>query len=367
MKVICDRAQLVDLLNLAGGVILSRTPKPVLQCVKLTVQEDTLTVMATDMELAIRACTNKIEIVEPGEALIPNDKFSQIVRESIDPTITLEVDKQEAQITGADSHFKIYGYPVNDFPPIPEAKGDPDYTINSGELHRLIRQTTFATARENSRYAINGVLVERDGNKLTLVATDGRRLALARGTCRGNSTEGATSVIIPTKALTTALKLFVDDAQDVSVKITDNQLLFTTDTAVLSTNLVEGNFPPYRDVIPKDSDRKATMRTDVLASGVRRASLLTNEESKGVRMSFSEDGLTLSSRAPEMGEAEVNVPLEKYDGEAIEMGFNPGFVSEALKVVEENEVTLELKAPNKPGVLRTGSEFLYVIMPLNLQ
>ncbi|HCD30818.1 MAG TPA: DNA polymerase III subunit beta, partial [Phycisphaerales bacterium] len=116
MKVICDRAELVDLLNLAGGVILSRTPKPVLQCVKLTVIEDTLTVMATDMELAIRACTNKIEIVEPGEALIPNDKFNQIVRESVDPTITLEVDKQEAQITGADSHFKIFGYPVGDFP-----------------------------------------------------------------------------------------------------------------------------------------------------------------------------------------------------------------------------------------------------------
>jgi DNA polymerase-3 subunit beta len=368
MKVICDRAELVDLLNLAGGVILSRTPKPVLQCVKLTVHEDTLTVMATDMELAIRACTNKIEIVEPGEALIPNDKFSQIVRESVDPTITLEVDKQEAQITGADSHFKIFGYPVSDFPPIPEAKGDPDYTINSGELHRLIRQTTFATARENSRYAINGVLVERDGNKLTLVATDGRRLALAKGSCRGGSSEGGPkSVIIPTKALTTALRLFDNDKQDVSVKITENQLLFATDTAVLSTNLVEGNFPPYRDVIPKDSDRKATMRTDVLASGVRRASLLTNEESKGVRMSFSAEGLTLSSRAPEMGEAEVKVPLENYDGEPIEMGFNPGFVSEALKVVEENEVTLELKAPNKPGVLRTGNEFLYVIMPLNLQ
>lgn len=367
MKVICDRAELVDLLNLAGGVILSRTPKPVLQCVKLTVVEDTLTVMATDMELAIRACTNKIEIAEPGEALIPNDKFSQIVRESVDPTITLEVDKQEAQITGADSHFKIFGYPVSDFPPIPEAKGDPDYTINSDELHRLIRQTTFATARENSRYAINGVLVERDGNKLTLVATDGRRLALAKGACRGNGDTGAKSVIIPTKALSTALRLFDDDSQEVSVKITENQLLFATDTAVLSTNLVEGNFPPYRDVIPKDSDRKATMRTDVLASGVRRSSLLTNEESKGVRMSFSSEGLTLSSRAPEMGEAEVNVPLENYDGEAIEIGFNPGFVSEALKVVEDGQVTLELKAPSKPGVLRTGNEFLYVIMPLNLQ
>ncbi|MAX27701.1 MAG: DNA polymerase III subunit beta [Phycisphaeraceae bacterium] len=367
MKVICDRAELVDLLNLAGGVILSRTPKPVLQCVKLTVIEDTLTVMATDMELAIRACTNKIEIVEPGEALIPNDKFNQIVREAVDPTITLEVDKQEALITGADSHFKIFGYPVSDFPPIPEAKGDPDYTINSGELHRLIRQTTFATARENSRYAINGVLVERDNNKLTLVATDGRRLAMAKGSCKGNGDAGPKSVIIPTKALTTALRLFDDDSQTVSVKVTDNQLLFATDTAVLSTNLVEGNFPPYRDVIPKDSDRKATMRTDVLASGVRRASLLTNEESKGVRMSFSSEGLTLSSRAPEMGEAEVNVPLENYDGEAMEIGFNPGFVSEALKVVEDDEVTLELKAPNKPGVLRTGNEFLYVIMPLNLQ
>ncbi len=369
MKVICDRTGLSELLTLAGSVIVTRTPKPVLQCVKLVAEGDTLTVMATDMELAIRATTTKVEIQEPGEALILNDKFTQIVRESVDSTITLEVEKQEAQIIGQDSHFKIFGYPLADFPPIPEFDGAPDYTLPGDELHRLIQRTLFATARENSRYAINGVLIEREGNKLTLIATDGRRLALARGACKAtdSDTQSSQVAIVPTKALSTAMRLFDDPQQQVSVKVTENQMLFSTDTAVLSTNLVEGNFPPYRDVIPKDSDRKAMISTDVLASGVRRAALLTNDESKGVRMAFGPDGLVISSRAPEMGEAEINVALNSYDGEAMEIGFNPHFISEALKVVDADEVQIDLKASNKPGILRTGQNFLYVIMPLNLQ
>jgi DNA polymerase-3 subunit beta len=130
---------------------------------------------------------------------------------------------------------------------------------------------------------------------------------------------------------------------------------------------VDGNFPPYKDVVPKDGDKKASVSTDLFISGVRRAALLTNEESKGVRMAFAPGGLTLRSRAPEMGEAEINVDLAEYAGEPLEIGFNPGYLLDALKVVDENQVQLEFNAPNKPGVLRTGPNFLYVIMPVNLQ
>lgn len=367
MKVICDRGALVESLNLVGGVIVSRTPKPALTCVKLTAEAGGgLTLSATDLEVAVRLTTPRVEVQKPGDALIPADKFSQIVRESIDSTLTLATEQDVAHITGQDSKFKIFGQPAGDFPPLPEFTGDADFEIPAADLHRLIAMTIFATARENSRYAINGVLVEREGNKLVVVATDGHRLAMAKGSCKAASSE-ARSAIVPTKALNLLLRLFDDAEQTVKVKIIDNQILFATDEAVLSSNLVEGNFPPYKDVIPKDGDKKATLETDVFISAVRRAALLTNEESKGVRMAFGESGLTLSSRAPEMGEAEIDVSVPEYAGDPFEIGFNPAYLLDALKVLDESRVQLEFKAGNKPGILRTGPNFLYVIMPVNLQ
>ncbi len=368
MKLICDRGTLVEAFNLASGVIVSRTPKPVLTCVKLTADAAarTLVLAATDMEASLRLTTAKVDIQEPGEALVPADKLSQIVRESVDPTLTISTEEQTVHVTGQDSHFKVYGYPVAEFPPIPTFEGQADFEVNAADLGRLIHQTIYATARENSRYAINGVLLERDGNKLVVVATDGHRLALARGDCKAREKD-ARSAIVPTKALNMLLRLLDDGEQTVRVKLADNQILFATESAVLCSNLVEGNFPPYKDVIPRDSDRKATLHTDTLASAVRRAALLTNEESKGVKLGFATGGLKLSSRAPEMGEAEINVDLPKFEGEAIEIGFNPGYILDALKVIDSDQVQFEMRAPNKPGLLRTGPNFLYVIMPVNLQ
>jgi len=366
MKVICDRGALVDALNLASGVVVSRTPKPVLQCVKLTAGDADLAIAATDLEVALRVATTQVEVQQTGEALVPADKLSQIVRESVDPTLTLELDGDALHIRGEDSHFKVYGQPASDFPPVPEFDDDADFEILAGELTQIVQQTIYATARENSRYAINGVLMERDGKKLVVVATDGHRLAVSKGDCQSAKGDNR-SAIIPTKALQMLLRLLDDPEDTVKVRVADNQILFACAAGVLASNLVEGNFPPYKDVIPKDHDRKATLNTDQFASAVRRAALLTNEESKGVRLAFSDDGLALTSRAPEMGEAEIQVEVPKYDGEAIEIGFNPHYILDALKVIRSDKITLDMRAPNKPGLLSTGADFMYVVMPVNLQ
>jgi len=366
MKVICDRGALLEALNLAGAVVLARTPKSALKCVKLTAGEGKLALAATDAEVSVKLATTRIEIEEEGESLVPADKLAQIVRESIDPTITIQTDGDVAEIKGQDSKFKVYGQAVSDFPTLPSFSGDADFEISAAELHRLISMTIFSVARENSRYAINGVLIERDANKLSLIATDGHRLAVAKGSCKATDKEAA-SVIVPTKALNMLTRLFVDAEQTVKVQLRENQVLFATDESVLASSLVEGAFPPYKDVIPKDGDKKAIISTDMLISGVRRAALLTNEESKGVRMAFSDSGLIMTSRAPEMGEAEIKVDMPDYSGEPVEIGFNPVYLLDALKVVGESQVQLDLKATNKPGVLRTGSDFLYVVMPVNLQ
>jgi DNA polymerase-3 subunit beta len=250
----------------------------------------------------------------------------------------------------------------------------------SGGLEAIITRTVFATARENSRYAINGVLLKRDGKRLEMVATDGRRLALCRTQlAAGEKDAKAVSCIIPTKALSMLQKIVKSPDETVQIAITDNQIFFSVlgagekdgsaGRATLSSNLVEGSFPPYEDVVPKDHDKRIVFDRDVLSSAVRRAALLTNEESRGVRMAFKGKNkqLELSSRAPEMGEAQITVDLSKYEGDDIEIGFNPLFLTDALKVVSETEVIFELKAPNKPGVVKAGTDFVYVVMPVNLQ
>src|SRR6202034_3639842 len=172
--------------------------------------------------------------------------------------------------------------------------------------------------------------------------------------------------IIPAKALALIDKLVDDPEEPVEFQIRENQVVFHTPHATLTSNLVEGQFPPYEDVVPKDTDKKMTAATADFLGAIRRAALLTTEESKGVRLQFTKKGLILTSRSPESGEATVNFPC-KYEGADIEIGFNPSFLTDALKVVDSDEITLELTAPNRPGLLKGGANFLYVIMPVNLQ
>src|SRR3954466_15810248 len=368
MKVICNRGALLDALLMAGNVVASRTPKPVLQCVKLTAEDNTLTVAATDLEVAIRYSDAQVQIEQAGEALLPADKLRDIVRESVDDTLSIEVANDNATIKGQDSKFTIYTQNPKEFPPVPDFEGKADFEIAGGHLKQLIGQTLFAAAKESTRYAFNGVLVVAKGKKISLVSTDGRRLAQANGdlATAGKVPKDGMRAIIPTKALNLVDKLIDDPEEAVGFQMRENQVIFHTSSATLTSNLVEGQFPPYEDVIPKDTDKKMTAGTADFLSAIRRAALLTTEESKGVRLAFSKKGLKLTSRSPESGEAEINFPC-KYEGTDMEIGFNPQFVTEALRVVDTDEITLELSAPNRPGLLKGGADFLYVIMPVNLQ
>lgn len=395
MKVICDRGALQNAINLVSGAVAARTPRVQLTCVHLVATKEggagELSLAATDAEIALKLTVAQVDVKEPGEALIPADKLRQIVSaEEADPTLTIETERETVHIRGADAHFRVFGFAPSEFPPIPSF---PEIVAGSsstpkakavmhhaaGSLGSLISRTLFATARENTRFAYSGVLFKRDGKRLELVATDGRRLALSRTNLSGTDKDAKpVSCIVPTKALSMFLKLIGDADEPVAIAITDNQVLFSMGTspkdagegrAVLVSNLVEGAFPPYEDAIPRDQDKKVTFDRDVLASAVRRAAVLTNEESRGVRLSFKgkDKQLELSSRAPEMGEAEIKIDLAGYEGSDIEIGFNPAFITDALKVISDPQVIMELKAPSKPAMIKSGADFLYVVMPVNLQ
>jgi DNA polymerase-3 subunit beta len=363
MKLICDRQVLADALAATSIVIASRTPKPILQCVRLTAESDCLTLTAYDQEVGLRYRVTQVEVSKKGETLVPADKLGSIIRESGDETITLESKDDLLHVRGQDSHYQIYGQNVREFPPVPEFEGEPDFRVATGPLQDGIDRTVFASAREHTRYAINGVLWERKGKKLSLIATDGRRLAWSSVPVEKSDKDDG-SAIVPVKTLTLLARLKGDSDEPIDVKILPNQIMLRSPRATISSVLVEGHFPDYEKVIPQEADRKAEMETSEFLSAVRRAALLTNEESKGVRLSFSEEGLVLSSRAPEQGEATINTRA-RLEGAPIEIGFNPGFLLDALKVCGDT-VVFEMKGEDKPGVLKSGNDFLYVVMPVTL-
>jgi DNA polymerase-3 subunit beta len=396
MKVICDRQALLAAVNAVASVVPARSPTPALSCLKLaaakTGSAGELLISGSDGDTSLQLSLTQVDIAQPGSAVVPADKLRQIVAAvEGEPTITLEIEGEVCHIKATRSRFKIFAYPADQFPQLaemPAATGTGPgaarsiFTHTAGALLTLVNRTVFATARETSRYAINGVLLKRDGKKLEMVATDGRRLAVSRAALKSaaGGESGPTACIIPSKALNLVQRLAGSPDEQVRVAVTDNRAFFAFEEAgegkkgdprpraILSSSLVEGAFPPYEDVIPKDQDKKVSAHRDELAMAIREASILTNEESRGVRMSFSGKSkkLKLTSRAPEMGESEIDVPLEGYEGEDLEISFNPQFITDALKAIDETEVIIELKAPNRPGLLKAGADFLYVVMPVNL-
>lgn len=364
MKVIAQTAALQEALSLAGSIVATRTPKPILQCVKLIAANNTLTLLSTDLEAGARYQITAVEIQEEGEALIPAARLSGIVKESNEESLTIETDKDACHIRGKGSHFKVFGYDPAEYPTVAEFTDEPDFKVQSGVLTQMIGKTLFATAKAHSHYAISGVLWEATEKKLQLVATDGHRLAMAKGTLAANAARDVTA-IVPVKLMSLIQKISHSPEEVLDVKMDENQVLVRTARATLISSLVQGNFPKYGDVIPQEAGRSATINTSELGHRVRQAALLTNEESRGVRLNFQADQVTLSSRAPEAGEAEVSCPIQ-LQGEPMEIGFNPVFLLDALRVIDNKEIVIEMNAPNKPALLKAGLEFLYVIMPVNL-
>lgn len=367
MKVNFNRAALAEGLNLLATVVPSRTPKPILQCVRVTAGAEGVGLCATDLEVGIHYTLSQVQVERQGEVVVPAERLAAIVRESADEVLSVEVIDGIFHVTGADSHFTIYGQQADQFPPVRDFDDKADAEIRLGNLQDGIEQCLFATAKESTRYALNGVLWQVEGKKLLLVATDGRRLARCRVTLAKSVDEALQSakIIVPAKAMALLDKIGTDDDDLVAVRFVDNQIVLRCSNVVVSSNLVEGNFPKYEEIIPTDHDKKLILSTEAVSSAVRRAALLTTQESRGVKLSVGKKKLTFSCRAPEMGDAQVEMPIE-YEAEPIDIGFNPQFLTDVLRVITTDEFQLELGQPDRPGVIKSGSHFLYVLMPINL-
>ena len=365
MRLRFNRQEMVDALSVVCNVTTVRTPKEILKCVRMEAQSDALLLSATDLEIGLRYTVTQVEVEKTGDVLVVADTVSRIVRECTDELLSLETIDGVLHVQGVGSHFEIITQAVADFPPISVLEGEPDFTIEYGQLCRLIEWTVFAAARESTRYAINGVLWEVTGERLTLAATDGRRLSVSHGGIKSPTAKSLPLAIVPPRALSLVGRLSAHADALVMVKITGNQLLLRVEGVQIGTSLVEGHFPKYQDVIPTDCNRVVELNTTEFHSALRKAALLTNEESKGIRLRFADSGLTLTSRAPEQGEATITLQVP-YQGEPTEIGFNPAFLTDVLRVARGDEIAFAFKGPDRPGVIRSGEDFVYVVMPVNL-
>jgi len=372
MKTVCDRTSLTRAVQVASSVVAAKSPKPALGCIKFEAGKERVTLLATDLEVGIRVELDKMEVQQPGDALVPADRLHGILRELEADTVTITSSEQETEIVAPGARFKVLGDNPADFPQVPEFPAAGAFTVEAGDLVGMIKRTLFATAKENTRYALNGVLWEVEGTSLTLVATDGRRLSLVRGKCK-DGPEAKKTAIVPSKAMLLIERCLTDTGEakgPVRVVISEKDILLESPSTgggnrIVYSRLVDGHFPKYDDVIPKDCEKKAVLGTAAFVAAVRKAALLTNEESRGVTLKFAEQELVVTSRTPEMGEAEIRMPAE-YGGETLEIGFNPQYLMDAVKVIDADQFTFAFKGPSKPGVITEGRTFTHVVMPVSV-
>lgn len=370
MKTTLPRVEFADALAAIATITSGRTTKPIYNCVKLSTEGKTVELSGTDGEAGLRVMVPAIAVKKAGQTVVHAGRLLEIVRELPDVEIAIEADDRHCTLRASGSSFKIYTQNAADFPQVPGFDDDPDLVVDGATIRQMIALTLFAAARETGRYAINGVLWSKIGKKLNLVATDGRRLAKAAASLHDG--KGADfQAIVPAKTLSVFERVFQparDAAEgDIELKIMPNQLLARGRDRVLSTALCEGSFPDYEKVIPADNDKTARVLRTEFQSAIRRAYLLTTEESRAVRLSFGKGQLVITSESPEQGEARIELPVE-YSGPQIDIGFNPLFLLDPLKNLAHESVGIDLKDHSRPGVFygQDKGDFLYVVMPVAL-
>jgi len=382
MEFVINKRDLVRELQTVTGVVEKRATLPILANLLLETTKDGLQVGASDLEVTIRGIA-KADVVREGSVTLPAAKLHEIARSLPDAEVQFKLlDRNQVAISCERTRYRIGGHARDEFPNFPELDLKKGVKLPGKILNDMIERVAFAITTEDPRYSLNGALVMLESGKMTLVATDGHRLAFASREMEVKVPGGEIKVIVPRKALTEVQKMTDDltDEDEVIFGKSDNQVFFVVGQHKLTSNLLEGNFPRYENVMPQSSETKISLPTDDLAHAVRRVSLLASDRyGRAVRVSLSKGKLDLSSRT-EMGEAQEELGVD-YDGEEMEIGFNARYLLDFLSVVGSPTVSLELnparsgdegkvEAGDKPGQLRPepsgDMDYRYIVMPMHL-
>lgn len=367
MKIRCKRASLSTAFQVVSGVVPSKTPKDILKNVKLLVDGTSATLIGTDQEVGIRYSIPDVEPDSSGEALLPTKRIMDILRELSDEIVDLEIDSESILVRSGQSEFKLSAGDPAEFPDVAGFEDDKFHAVAPKDLRQMIRRTVFATDAESTRYALGGVLLEMTADSMTMAATDSRRLAVVKGPCRGESVDSPDNAapVVPAKAMTLVERSLEDDDDEVRIAIHANDVLFQSKNSTIYSRLVEGRFPRYRDVVPKDPGIEIDLVVAPFHSAVRQAQIVTDEDTRGVDFTFENGVLQMNSRVSDVGQSKIELPIA-FDADPITITFDARFISEFLRVLDpESQIKLHLIDGESAAVFRTADDYTYVIMPLS--
>ena len=382
MEFVINKSELVKELQTVTGVVEKRATLPILANLLLETTKEGLQVGASDLEVTIRGIATA-NVVREGSVTLPAAKLHEIARSLPDAEVQFKLlERNQVSISCERTRYRIGGQARDEFPNFPEIDLNSGVKLPGKVLNDMIERVAFAITTEDPRYSLNGALVMLESGKLTLVATDGHRLAFASREMDVKIPGGELKVIVPRKALTEVHKMTdgLTDEDEVIFGKSDNQVFFVVGQHKLTSNLLEGNFPRYENVMPQASETKVSLPTEDLSHAVRRVSLLASDRyGRAVRVSLSKGKLDLSSRT-EMGDAQEELMVD-YDGAEMEIGFNARYLLDFLSVVGSPAVSLELnparsgddgkvEAGDKPGLFRPepadDMDYRYIVMPMHL-
>jgi len=363
MRITTKKQILLDSLHAVIGAVAQKNTLPILSNLLIECNSTSLTITATDLDIGITH-TQEAGVVEQGSVTVPAKKFFDIIKELPDEDINILTKKNNTiHITAGNSIFKILTTPKDEFPNIPTPGNTSDIVIGQKILKEMLLKTSFAMSKEETRYVLNGICVETQQNKLQLIATDGRRLAIINKPAKIKETEQK-RYIIPSKTIQELQKILSEEG-DIVIKLTNNQILFNTQNTQIISRLIEGEFPNYQQAIPAKTGTFFTVTTEKLAPAIRRAGLFTTTESQAITLHLTKNKLTLTKTTPEIGETTETVDVV-YAGAEIQIGFNPAYLLDVLKNIHTETITMELTGPEKPGVLRVGDEYIYIVLPMQI-
>ena len=361
MKFTITKDKFTNGLGQVLNVVNSRVTLPILSNVLIEAREDELVLTTTDLDVGI---TGRVaaSVAQPGSVTLPARKLATIIRELPDAEITVTVDKDNvASVRCGASFFKILGLGPEEFPPLTEPENAAEFKLSQATLKDGLRKTAYAISTDETRYVLNGIFHSFRDAKLTLVATDGRRLATAEFDVEFPDSQEV-DFILPTKAVNEIQRLLTDDGE-VRIKVGPSQVMFELNQNVLYSKLIDGTYPNFRQVIPGPANHRVTFEREQLLKSIQRVSLLSSDKASTVKLHFGDGEVKLSASSAEVGEAEESLPV-KYSGREMSIAFNPDYFMAPLRNLTNDEVHLDLIDELSPGVIKTNEPFLYVIMPM---
>jgi len=365
MKVLCDRERLREGLNVVTSVIPLKSTRPAIENVCLVASDDVLELVGTDLDVAVRYRVADVKVEEPGTALVPARVTADFVRDLSGETVRLRT-KADGFIVdgGAGERCELTSIDPDEYPVVARFADEGSLSVQSGRFARLVACTSFAAAREAGRYAMHGILTELEGDELRMVATDGRRLVMAKAPAEERSATPKRA-IVPTKGMQLFCKVMDDPNETVRIHFGENQFGIKTAKAEVYARLIDGEFPRYGAVIPASTQNVFEADTQALHQKLKLVANVTSADTRAVKLSIQKDKLTIHGRSAAMGEAEAQLDV-RFDGKPTDIAFNPDYMIDGLKNSELATVRFEFNERNNPGKFTLGENYLYVVMPITI-